>query len=67
MGNTILSPTKTAAGWRVLAADPSGRYLITEASTPAEVREAQKLRFEVFNMEREEGLVSSAARTPTVA
>jgi putative hemolysin len=59
MENTIFSPVTTSAGQRVLAADPSARYFITEAETPAEVREAQKLRFEVFNMELAEGLVSS--------
>jgi len=59
MENTISLPTKTSAGWRVLAADPSERYFITEAETPSEVMEAQKLRFEVFNMELTEGLISS--------
>jgi putative hemolysin len=44
MENTILSST---------------RYILTEAETPEEVAEAQKLRFEVFNVELAEGLVSS--------
>jgi len=58
MHTTISLPTKNT-GWRVLAADPSQRYLITEAQTDAEISEAQALRFEVFNLELEEGLVSS--------
>jgi putative hemolysin len=37
----------------------STRYFVTEAETPAEVAEAQRLRFEVFNVELAEGLVSS--------
>ena len=58
MQSTILVPEKNI-GRRVLAADPSARYLITEAQTTAEVAEAQALRFEVFNVERAEGLVES--------
>ena len=49
MENTILSPTTTSAE----------RYVITEAETRADVMEAQRLRFEVFNVELAEGLVSS--------
>ncbi|MCX7669370.1 MAG: hypothetical protein N2439_04795, partial [Anaerolineae bacterium] len=41
--------------------DPSGRYLLTEAEGPAELAEAQKLRFKVFNVELAKGLVSSFA------
>ena len=58
MQTTILSPTRNAGG-HVLAADPSERYVITEAQTAAAVAEAQALRFEVFNLERAEGLVAS--------
>ena len=58
MQTTISLPDRQT-GWRVLAADPSKRYVITEAQTVAEVAEAQALRFEVFNLELAEGLVSS--------
>jgi len=56
---TTISLPERSTGWRVLATDPSQRYLITEAQTTAEVAEAQALRFEVFNLERAEGLVAS--------
>ncbi len=56
---TIISLPARNTGWRVLAADPSERYVITEAQTTNEIAEAQALRFEVFNLELAEGLVSS--------
>ncbi len=39
----------------------SPRYEVRLARTPAEVRQAQRLRFEVFNLELGEGLASSYA------
>ena len=56
---TTISSAAHKTGWRVLAASPSNHYIITEAQTAAEVAEAQALRFEVFNLERAEGLVAS--------
>lgn len=50
---------KAAAGWRVLARDARELYATSLAETPGEVAEAQALRFEVFNLELAEGLVSS--------
>ena len=59
MENAFLSPTATAVTGQVLATDPSHRYFVTEAETPEDLCEAQRLRFEVFNVELTEGLVSS--------
>lgn len=53
MVNTTALPTVTE---RNVARD---RYVTTIATSPAEVAEAQALRFEVFNVELAEGLVSS--------
>ena len=47
------------SGRRILAPNPSERYIITEAQTAAEVAEAQALRFAVVNLAVAEGLVSS--------
>ena len=58
MQTTLSRPRQYTAG-RGLTAAPAARYLITEAHTAADVAEAQALRFEVFNVERAEGLVAS--------
>ncbi len=59
MENTISAPERTIARGRALAADPAERYVITVAESQPEIQQAQQLRFEVFNMELAEGLVSS--------
>jgi hypothetical protein len=59
MENSVLSTPRMPTGWLVFATDSSERYFIAEAATPSEVMEAQQLRFEVFNMELKEGLVTS--------
>ena len=58
MHSTILQQANHT-GERGRVIDSSERYLLTEAQTDAEVAEAQALRFEVFNLERAEGLVAS--------
>jgi putative hemolysin len=59
MENTIAVAGRTRWEDRALAVDSTRRYVITVAESPEEVRLAQRLRFEVFNMELAEGLVSS--------
>ena len=59
MQDIVQPPVRTVSGCRVLALDAREQYQTTLAETPAEVAEAQTLRFEVFNLELVEGLVSS--------
>jgi len=53
--NPISAPTPGVAG----AAAGGAAYGVRLAATPAELRAAQALRFEVFNLELDEGLVES--------
>jgi putative hemolysin len=65
--NGVASPTpveapETVVGSRVLARVARDvQYRVRMADSPADVIAAQKLRFEVFNLERHEGLESSYA------
>ena len=53
-------PVTSSAGWRVLSRS-ADRYMLGFAQTREEVLEAQVLRFQVFNLELDEGLAESWA------
>lgn len=52
---------QVSAGWRVLAREHRGAYEVSLARGDLDVLEAQRLRFDIFNLERGEGLASSHA------
>ncbi len=57
-----MNPSPPATGGRVLARGKAvEKYVLRTATTPEEIRAAQALRFEVFNLELHEGLESSYA------
>lgn len=57
-----MNPSTPATGGRVLARGKSAeKYALRMAATPEEIRAAQALRFEVFNLELREGLETSYA------
>lgn len=57
-----MNPDTPATGGRVLARGAAGeRYSLRVAAAPDDIRAAQALRFEVFNLELHEGLEASYA------
>lgn len=59
MENAITGSDKALARGPTVTVDPTQRYVISVAESRTDVQLAQQLRFEVFNMELAEGLVSS--------
>lgn len=56
---TLKSHTARASGWRVLGRARHERYRVQLSETDLDVWEAQRLRFEVFNLELGEGLATA--------